>query len=160
MSPISRDPDARARQIAALRKGGAPPAPKGNQHRRTHGAYAQLVEGVLDARIDRIRLALTEDSPLSNAADDAMIHQLAELMHRRDQVSANLTAFGLFEKDGSERPAVALYLRFANAALDHAEAMGMTARSRARLGLDVVRAQGLVDLMANADTDDGDVVDP
>lgn len=140
MSPISDDPRKAARQLANLKRGGNP-APAGNRLAVKHGGYARVIAGTLDTKIEAIRAALEEDAPLQHAADAAMIHQLAELMHRRDGVSANLTAYGLFDETGNERPAVGLYLRFANAVLDHAESMGMTPRSRAKLGLDVARAQ-------------------
>jgi hypothetical protein len=63
MSPLSRNPRARDRQLANLAP--RPPAPPpGNQRRRTHGGYATIARERLDAKAREVFEAISEDAPL------------------------------------------------------------------------------------------------
>lgn len=142
--PLSRDPDARRRQLANLRPG-AMTAPPGNRRAVKHGAYAAVVRERLEAKSREVYEALAADAPLRGpdgelpAADAVAVRLLAEALCRLDDVSAHLRDRGLTDEDGAVRPAVELESRLRREAADHADALGMTPRSRARLGLDVAR---------------------
>lgn len=157
--PISRDPRARARQIANLKRGGAKPPPPGNQLARRHGAYAQIAAERVDAKVLRVFEALSEDVPLKEegrlpAADGVAVRLLAEVLVRLDDVSAYLTRYGLFdEKTKQPRAALDVEGRLRREAADHADALGMTPRSRARLGLDLQRTVDLATAMSHPDAE-------
>ena len=151
--PLSRDPAKRERQMLNLVP--APRAPTGNQRARSHGGYALVLRERLDAKVLEVHDALAADAPLRDpsgglpAADAAQVRLLAECMCRLDDVSANLRDYGIFDQaTGAVRPAVDLERRLRAEAADHLDAMGMTPRSRARLGLDVQRGVDLAQAMA------------
>ena len=85
------------------------------------------------------------DLPLRNAdgsapAPDAMVVRLlAETLIRLGDVTAWLRDHGWLDDKDQPRPALAVEDRLHRRALDYAESLGMTPRSRARLGLDVAR---------------------
>lgn len=150
---LSRDPVARAAQLGNLRP--APSAPLGNARARTHGAYGQVVRQRLDAKVLEVHDALAADAPLRDAsgelpaADHAQVRLLAECLCRLEDVSANLRDFGLFDqKTGAARPALEVERRLRQEAAGYLDAMGLTPRSRARLGLDVQRGLDLAQAMA------------
>lgn len=143
--PLSRDPSARERQLANLRR--APAAPVGNTRALRHGGYAQVARERLDSKVREVFEAVGEDLPLRNADggmprhDAVAVRLLAENLCRVESVSAHLRDYGLFDQDtGEPRPALDLERRLRQEALDLAESLGLTPRSRAKLGLDLVRA--------------------
>ena len=148
MSPTSRDPARRARQLANLRN--APPAPGGNRLAVRHGGYAAIVHERLEAKALEVFDALAADAPLRGptgdlpAPDVAQVRLLAEALCRLDTVSADVSAFGLLEQRGKRRgqvrPAAELEGRLRREVADHLDALGMSPKSRARLGLDLVRS--------------------
>jgi hypothetical protein len=73
------------------------------------------------------------------AADGVTVALLAQALCRLDDVGGYLTNHGLLDADGEVRPVVDLERRLRLEAADHADAMGMSPRSRAKLGLDLVR---------------------
>jgi Phage terminase, small subunit len=146
--PLSRDPNARERQLANLRSG--PSAPSGNAYARRHGGYAQIARERLDAKVIEVAEAIGEDLPLRDGdggvprADTVALRLLAECLVRVDDVSAHLRNFGMFDQEtGEPRPALELERRLRQEALDQAESLGLTPRSRARLGLDLQRGVDL-----------------
>ena len=159
MSPTSRDPAKRAKQLANLRP--APPAPAGNALARRHGGYAVIVHERLEAKALEVFDALAADAPLRGptgdlpAPDVAQVRLLAEALCRLDTVSADVSAFGLLEQRGKRRgqvrPAAELEGRLRREVADHLDALGMTPKSRARLGLDLQRSFDLAQHWAGED---------
>lgn len=165
MSPTSDNPAARARQLANLKRGGNP-APVGNQRRRTHGAYAAVAADRLDAKVREVFDALAADAPLRAedgglpAADAAAVRLAAEVLCRVDSVSEYLTRRGIEDADGGLRTTVLeLESRLRNEAADRLDALGLSPRARARLGLDVARAQSFDLAQHWAGEDDSEVID-
>jgi Phage terminase, small subunit len=151
--PLSNRPAARARQLANL--SARPPAPPpGNQRARRHGGYAAVAVARLDAKVREVFDALALDAPLRDADDDlpaadaAMVRLAAEALCRLEDVSAHVRDHGIIDAKGRVRPAVELEGRLRREAADYLESLGMSPRSRARLGLDVARGFDLAQAMA------------
>lgn len=163
MGGLSQDPRRRERQLANLKRG-AQPAPNGNRFRVSHGAYAKVVRERGDAKVREIFDALAEDAPLRAAdgelpaADGVAVRLLAECLCRLDSVSAYLTDHGLLNEDGQLRPAIEVERRLRLEAADHADSLGLSPRSRARLGFDLARAQHF-DLAQRWADEDDDVIE-
>ena len=158
--PLSSDPQARGRQLENLVP--APRAPAGNQRARRHGGYALVLRERLDAKVLEVADALGSDLPLRDAdggvprADAVAVRLLAENLCRLDDVSAHLRDFGLFDQaTGEPRPALDLERRLRAETLDLAESLGLTPRSRAKLGLDLQRGFDLAQHWAAEEVDDG-----
>ena len=153
--PLSDRPEARARQLANLRTG--PPAAKGNRLAVKHGGYAAIAADRLDAKACEVFDALAADAPLREAgelpaADSALVRLAADCLCRLEDVAANVRDFGVFDqRTGDVRPAVELEGRLRREAADYLDALGMTPRSRAKLGLDVQRGFDLAKHWAEAD---------
>ncbi len=151
--PLSRDPEARQRQLANLQPGAAP-APAGNQRRLSHGGYAEVARERVESRVGELLAALAEDAPLRDAdgelpaPDTAIVHLLATALCRVEDVERYLTAHGYLADDGSVRPAADLAGRLRKEAADYLDALGMTPRSRAKLGLDLAHGFDLASAMA------------
>ena len=110
-----------------------------------HGGYARVATARMEAKVAEVFDALAEDAPLREngqlpAADAALVRLAAECLCRIDTLSAYLAAHGLLDGKGNVRPAAELEGRFRREAADYLDALGMTPRSRAKLGLDVQRA--------------------
>jgi len=147
--PTSSDPAKRERQLANLRRGGTP-APEGNQHRVTHGAYAAIAAERLDAKVLEVFDALVEDAPLKHTADSAAIRVAAECLCRLDNVTGWLTDHGWLDEDNQPRTTILeIEGRLRREAADHLDALGMTPRSRAKLGVDIARAADLAQMMSD-----------
>lgn len=136
------------RSQAALVPGGVPAAPAGNGRGVTHGAYARVADSRLEAKAREVFGALVEDAPLRDpdgslpAADGAAVRLAAEALCRLDSVGEYLARRGI-ENDAGELRLTALEAegRLRREAADHLDALGMSPRSRAKLGVDVARAQ-------------------
>jgi len=161
MSPRqSSDPRKRERQLANLRPG--PPAPGGNRLAVRHAGYAAVARERLEAKALEVYDALGSDLPLRDAAggvpraDAVAVRLLSESLCRLDDVSAHLRDFGLFDQaTGEPRPALDLERRLRAETLDLAESLGLTPRSRAKLGLDLQRGFDLAAHWAAEEADDG-----
>lgn len=148
MPGLSQNPDRRRRQLANLNRGGKHP---GSGRKPTHGAYAAITEAELEAKTRVIFDALAADAPVRAsdgglpAHDTLAVRLLAEVMVRRERVVATTLKQGLEIASGPNkgklRGVVEYGLRLDNQALDLARELGMTPSSRAKLGLDLVRAQ-------------------
>lgn len=155
MSPLSRDEQARSRQLANLRPG-ARTAPAGNARARTHGAFARLDQGRLASKRAEVAEVLAADAPLRDEQgnlprhDELAVSLLAETLTRLDSVRSFLDLHGLLTEKGEVRPAVEVEDRLIARAFGYIEALGMTPRSRAKLGLDTARSLSLADEMADA----------
>lgn len=149
-SYLSRDPAKRAAQLGNLRT--VPPVGPGRP--AVHGGYASVAAEQLDAKAREVFAALASDAPVRDpdgglpAADTVPVRLLAEVLCRLDSVSAYLNARGWQDDAGQVRPAVEVERRLRQEALDLSEALGMTPRSRAKLGLALARTATLGDTMA------------
>lgn len=162
--PLSSDPRRRRRQLANLKRG-ENPADRGNRHHVTHGGYAAVVAGRLEAKQREVFDALAADAPLRDAVgelprhDTVAVTMLAKALCRLEDVERHLTQRGLVDDDGNDRPAVDLERRLRGEVADWVDALGMTPRSRARLGLDLTRAQHFDLAQHWAQGDEADVID-
>lgn len=132
--------------LANLRPG-AGRAGSGNTRRTEHGGYAVVARERLEAREREVADALSADAPLRNAdgslpaADAVLVHLLAQALCRLEDVAAHLRDRGLLDADGEMRAAVEVEAKLRREAADHAEALGMSPRARAKIGLDMLRAE-------------------
>lgn len=157
--PLSQDPRKRARQLANLRD--RPPAPpEGNQRARRHGGYAAVAVERLEAKVREVFDAVSADAPLRDAAgelpaaDAVVVRLAAECLCRLDDVAANVRAFGLLEPDtGQVRSVVDLERRLRQEAADYLDALGMTPRSRAKLGAELAHGATTAVELAAADAE-------
>lgn len=143
--PLSRDPDKRSRQLANLRPG-AGAGPPGNRRALAHGGYAAVSPLERDRKAQKIFEALAADAPMRDgagglpAADTAVVSLFARCLVQLERVEADMADHGWKDREsGDPRPVVELARRLRGEALDYAEALGMTPRSRAKLGLDLTR---------------------
>lgn len=161
MSPRqSTDPRKRARQRSNLRQG--PAAPKGNQLARSHGGYAVVTARERDEKAREVFAALSADAPLRGpdgglpAADTAVVSLFSRCLVQLERVEQDMADHGWRDrKTGEPRPVVDLARRLRAEALDYAESLGMTPRSRARLGLDLQRSFDLAAFWSEQDQADG-----
>lgn len=151
--PLSNDPAKRAKQLSNL--GARPPAPPaGNQRARRHGGYAAVAAARLDAKTREVFDALSADAPLREAgqlpaADAALVRLAAECLCRLEDLSANIRDHGLLDGKGEVRGVVELEGRLRREAASYLSDLGMTPRSRAALGIDLLHAGAdLATLMA------------
>jgi hypothetical protein len=144
--PLSSDPQKRETQLANLRQG-VTTAPTGNARAKTHGAFAVIARERLEERELAILDALSADLPLTEAdgsvppADAVVISLFAEVLCRLADVKDYHGRRGIESAKGVLRPSVEVEGRLRREALDFAESLGMTPRSRARLGLELQRGQ-------------------
>lgn len=140
---LSPDPRKRARQLQNLRRGGR----NGGGRPQVHGAYAVVARDRLEAKAVEVYDALSADAPLRNAdgtlpaADAVLVRLLAECLCRLDTIAAHLRDHGILTADGEVRPVVEVEGRLRREAADHAEALGMSPRARAKIGMDLIRAE-------------------
>ena len=134
--------------LANLRRG-VTTAPLGNDRAVTHSGYATVAREKLDEKAKVIFDALSDDAPLRAhdgglpAHDAVVVRLLADCLVRLDSLSVWLAGRWATPE---ARPALELETKLRSQALDLAESMGMTPRSRARLGLDLGRAAQSFDL--------------
>lgn len=155
MAGLSSDPERRAAQLGNLRRGGVPAAPEGNRRRVSHGAYAVIAHDRIDAKVREVFDALAEDAPMRAAdgglpaADAAMVRLTAEVMCRLDDVTGYLAARGWLDEKGEPRTTILdLEARLRREAADHLDALGCSPRSRAKLGVDLVKTVDIAAEMA------------
>lgn len=128
-----------------------PPFEKGNQAARRHGAYARIADDELSGKEAEVYEALADDAPVREgdalpAHDTLAVKLLAETLCRIDLISAEVEENGwggrgrgsLFEYDARLRSTVIELIR----------EMGMTPASRAKLGVDILRAAGSARVMS------------
>jgi phage terminase small subunit len=80
------------------------------------------------------------------AADGVVVRLFADALARLDLIHEYLGHHGWQDEDGNPRPVLEYEARLRREALECARELGMTPRSRAALGLDVVRAGAAFDL--------------
>lgn len=145
---LSSDPAAAERSKANLVPGGAPAEP-GNRRAVKHGLYATLARERLDDKRREIFDALAEDAPLRErdgglpAADAMIVELLAESICRRVGLREYLDTQAEAAKSKPPRPdtnLLDLERRLRKEAAGYADQLGLTPRSRTRIGLDLVHA--------------------
>lgn len=148
--PLSNDPDAKARQLANLKRGESG-TPKGEPSTRlTHGARSTLLFKDVDAEVVELMDALGESVPVRDAdggvpaADQAAVEYAARALKRYRHLSTWCDLHGrIEEKTGKVKPAADYELRAEKSLANALDALGMTPTSRARLGLDLARSADL-----------------
>jgi hypothetical protein len=101
----------------------------------------------LEQREAQVFDALASDAPLRNAdgslpaADAVVVRLLAEVLCRLDTIGAHIRDRGLLDDAGNVKPVVEVEGRLRREAADHAEALGMTPRARAKIGMNLIRAE-------------------
>jgi hypothetical protein len=127
----------------------------------THGGYARVAAGRLDAKVTGVFAALAQDAPLRDgdgglpAADTVAVRMLAECLCRLEDVTGHLRDFGALDQETREvRPAVHVEAKLRREVADWLDALGMTPRARAALGLDLTRIIDLASLWAEADAEE------
>lgn len=151
MSPLSSDPEARKRQLSNLRTTTVPGAGlrQAQAANVIHGGRARTfrpeVHGPVAAEIAE---ALAEDAPLRDddgglpRHDRAAVELTAVALLNARRLSAYLELHGDVDPGTREpRPAVEQLSRAASTAFKMLGQLGMTPAGRARLGLDLVRAE-------------------
>ncbi len=153
---LSKDPEKRARQLANLKPG--PPAAQRNKLGVTHGGYARVVRARLDAKVRDVYDALSQDVPVQGpgggvpAADSPLLRLLATLLCRLEDVEQHIAMFGAFDpKTREARRVLDVEAQLRGQAADFLDRLGMSPRSRARLGLDLMRQADLASAMSEPD---------
>jgi hypothetical protein len=146
--PLSRNPFARRRQLRNLR-GRTSEQMIANTNSLKHGGYGTVARERMEGKVAEVYDAISLDAPLRDpdgdlpAPDAAMVRLLAECLCRIESIGAYLRDHGLIDpKTKAPRESV-IYLeaRLQNNASDYLDALGMSPRSRARLGLDLRRSE-------------------
>ncbi|MDQ6807522.1 MAG: P27 family phage terminase small subunit [Actinomycetota bacterium] len=148
--PLSSDPAKRSRQLANLTPG-AGSGDRGDRRALSHGAYSQIEPERLDSKVREVLAALTADAPVREvdgglpAADGVAVRQLAEALARLDTIAEYLGRRGWEDESGKPRPVLDYEGRLRSHVLELLKELGMTPASRAKLGLDLVRARRTLD---------------
>ncbi len=157
---LSRDPVKRERQLAALRRNAAsaPPAPKGNQRGVVHGGYARVARERLDAKARDVYDALASDAPVRGPDgdlpryDSPLLRLLAMTLCRLEDVEQHIALYGGFDpKTREARGVLEVEAHLRREAADYLDRLGMSPRSRARLGVDLARTADLATAMSEPD---------
>jgi hypothetical protein len=150
VTPLSRDPDKRARQIANLpnMRGEASPSswPSGATTHLKHGLRTRRPSSiVLDPIVRELEIALSEDVPLKDGtgnvpAPDRFAVELAAIALVRVRRCANyLELHGDADEHGRLRPEFEQFGRAVEHAARMLDRLGCSPRARAALGLDLAR---------------------
>lgn len=164
--PLSNDPDKRARQLANLRPGAGAWKP-GDAPALKHGLRSRrpLPVDQLSAEVAEIVGALADAAPVRDgdgnlpAADEAAIERAARALHRARKASEWADATGRYDEKGNVKPIARHELECERELGTALDVLGMTPRSRARLGVDIAaaRSASLAEQIADADADVIDV---
>ena len=145
--PLSDDPTKRARQLANLKPQPAPPPPEGNVRALVHGGRARKATLVAAGSwAERIHAELEAEAPLRDADgglpahDRQLVEVLASALARLQAVTSWLDTRPAVGEQGRPWPAEDVAHRLRREIAAHLDALGMTPKSRAALGVDLVRA--------------------
>jgi hypothetical protein len=153
---LSKDPRKRQRSLANLKKGQRAGRPNG----RTHGGYSRVARARLEAKQLEVYDALSEDVPLKApdggvpAADSPLLRLLATVLCRLQDVEQHIALYGAFDQRTKEaRRVLDVEARLRAEAAGYMSQLGMSPRSRAKLGLDLVRQADVAEAMSEPDPD-------
>jgi hypothetical protein len=153
MSPLSSDPDKRAVQLANLRP---TPPPAGNVRALKHGAKARQATLIAAGSwSERIYAELEAEAPLRAAdgglpaADRQAVELLASVLARLQAAKAWLDTRPAADEKGRPWPVADDERRLIREAGRLLDQLGMTPRSRAALGLDLIATVDLARAWAN-----------
>jgi hypothetical protein len=111
----------------------------------THGGYSVVARGRLDTKIAELYDVLAADAPLRDADgelprhDAVVVRLMATALARLEDVEAHIRDCGWRDpKTGNEKPVLHREAELRREVFGYVEAMGMSPRSRAKLGLDLV----------------------
>jgi P27 family predicted phage terminase small subunit len=148
--PLSTDPAKRATQLANLQPG-AGQASDGNGRALTHGGYSAALVADVETEVLELMEALGGSAPVHDpdgslpAADVAAVERAARALKRWRTLSQWCDLHGRIvergKAKGAVKPAAELELKAERELAAALEALGMTPRSRAALGVDLVRAR-------------------
>ena len=152
---LSNHEPARRRQLANLRRGNN--SQPGNTASLRHGAYAVIARGRLEAKQREIFDALSDDAPLRDQDGDlprhdgAIVALLSSALIRLESINSYLRDHGILDAKGEPRAVLEVEGRIRREAADLLDALGMTPRSRAKLGVDIARSVDLSTAMSEPD---------
>jgi len=146
VSPLSSDLEKRAKQLANL-TAKPPPPPEGNVRALVHGGRARVASLVAAGTWTAAILAeLEAEAPLRDADgglpahDRQLVELLASALARLQAVTSWLDTRPAVDEQGRPWPAEDVAHRLRREIAGHLDALGMTPKSRAALGVDLVRA--------------------
>jgi len=152
--PLSSDPDKRNKQLANLKP--APPAPSGHSRSLRHGGRSELLFRDVSDEVLEMTEALAETAPVRDpdgslpASDAVAVERAARALKRYRHLATWLDLHGRITEAGKVKPAADLELK-AERELERAlDSLGMSPSSRARIGVDIVRAVGAAEDAAAA----------
>jgi hypothetical protein len=163
MSPLSQDPIKRARQLANLNPAARKP-PENNVRTLKHGGTARKATLIVaQSWAARIFDELEAEAPL-RASDGSLpphdrqaVELLASCLARLQAVTSWLDTRPACDEKGKPWPAEDTARRLRAEAARLLDALGMSPASRARIGLDLVRARDVLsEVMAEMDDDEED----
>ena len=147
MSPLSSDPEKRRRQLANLR---STPAPVGNVRALKHGGKARVATLVVAGSwAEKILAELEGEAPLRDREGGLPLHDrqvvevLASALARLQAVTAWLDTRPAVNEKGKPWPAEDTASRLRGEVARLLDQLGMTPRSRAALGLDLIQTVDL-----------------
>jgi hypothetical protein len=146
--------------LANLVPGGGTPSSTSNKIALRHGGYAEISREALDEQERRVLDAISDDAPLRDPdgalprADGVMVRVLASALVRLDRVESYHRDHGWLDGKGEPRPSAHLERLLRAEIADHCDALGMSPRSRARLGLDLQRGYDLAQAMSDPDPEE------
>ena len=151
-SYVSKDPDKRARQLANLKQGDAPKQ-WGQTYSLKYGGRATDRTLPVAGKAALIYEELADAAPLRDQdgsipkADRVVVELFALCLARLDACTTYLAMHGPLDLKGKVRPAAEYEVKLRREAASHADSLGMSPRSRARLGLDLTRTQSFAEQM-------------
>jgi hypothetical protein len=136
----------------------APPAPRGNQRSRKHGALARVSQAEHAAKVAEIEELVAGDAPVRGRGggiphhDRIEVSLLARCLVQMERAETYCAIHGFIdEKTGAVKPAAEHLARLRKEAARHLDALGMNPTARARLGLDLARTVDLATAMSERD---------
>jgi hypothetical protein len=157
---LSKRPAAKRKQLDNLKP--APAPERGNRRAVKHGATAKPPADRVAAIEDELLAALPIRDPRSGEApshDRAMVNLAAIALARLESVTAYIEEHGPLTRGGRMREASRYEMELSTRAANLLDRLGMSPVSRAKLGVDLVKARDLAKEMSALDVPDADVVD-
>lgn len=135
----------------------APPAAKGNQLSKSHGARAQVPESRLAAKARAIEAEVADTAPVRAqggglpAHDAMLVRLLARALCRLEDVEVWIDEHGAIDRRGRPRSVLRWEARLRREVAGYLDALGMTPKARVKLGVDLARQADLAQAMSEPD---------